>query len=108
MLFQRLHLELTTNRLTFIRHQSPTKPVIPDSCSLLASVQWADNTFRLNSINPLRGWVYRGPGLAPSDLPPPILECRSATGYMSAYAGEFKSRRPDDFKGIKTPSGGWG
>ena len=31
MLFQRLHLELTTNRLTFIRHQSPTKPVAPDS-----------------------------------------------------------------------------
>ena len=25
-------------------------------------------------------WGGRGPGLAPSDLPPPILKCRSATG----------------------------
>jgi hypothetical protein len=33
--------------------------------------------------------------LALSDLPPPILKCRSATGHISAHAGEFKSRRPD-------------
>ena len=31
--------------------------------------------------------------LAPSDLPPPILATRYTTGRISAYAGEFKSKR---------------
>jgi len=44
------------------------------------------------AINPLKGWLYGGPGLAPSDLPPPIRVSRSATAWFSAYAGEFKSR----------------
>ena len=29
--------------------------------------------------------------MAPSDLPPPIRVSRSATDWLSAYAGEFKS-----------------
>jgi hypothetical protein len=34
--------------------------------------------------------VGRDEALAPSDLPPPILKCRSATGWMSASARELK------------------
>jgi hypothetical protein len=37
-------------------------------------------------------WGGRGPGLAPSNLPLPIRVSRSATDWLPAYAGEFKSR----------------
>ena len=83
-------------------------PVFPDSrswldlgCRVITPSDWTD-------LNPQKGWLYRGPGLAPSDLPPPILKCRFATGWMSAYAVEFKSRRPDELNTVKTRSGRWG
>jgi len=34
--------------------------------------------------------VGRDEALAPSDLPPPILKCRSATDGNAACAGELK------------------
>ena len=46
------------------------------------------------AINPLNGLVYGGPGLAPSDLPPPILATRSPMGWMCASHGNSNPGGP--------------
>ena len=36
------------------------------------------------AINALKGWLFGGPGLAPSDLPSPILATRSTMEWICA------------------------